>query len=74
MIDRDVWAPEATRRQLCVDTSGLFAYFYPADENHDDARSFFAWLHRGDPAQWRLFVNDYVIDECCSLLARKSSP
>lgn len=73
-VDTAVWGPSASRGRLCVDTSGLFAYFYPADENHDDARAFFEWLRRGETTPWRLFVNDYVIDELCSLLARKSSP
>jgi len=73
-IDPAIWGPEAARGRLCVDTSGLFAYFYPADEHHDDARAFFAWLKRKETAPWRMFVNDYVIDELCSLLARKSGP
>lgn len=74
MIDPPIWGPTGSRGRLCVDTSGLFAYFYPADAQHDDARAFFEWLHRQDATPWRMFVNDYVIDELCSLLARKSSP
>lgn len=74
MIDPAVWGPADARGRLCVDTSGLFAYFYPADEHHDEARAFFEWLRRGPSTPWRPFVNDYVIDECCSLLARRSSP
>lgn len=73
-VDPAVWGPQTGRRRLCVDTSGLFAYFYPADENHDDARAFFDWLRSTNTVPWRLFVNDFVIDELCSLLARKSDP
>lgn len=74
VIDPAIWGPDDSRGRLCVDTSGLFAYFYPADEHHEDARAFFEWLRRQGTAPWRLFVNDYVVDELCSLLARKSSP
>lgn len=73
-IDLAVWGPANGRGQLCVDTSGLFAYFYPADDQHDDARAFFEWLRRQETAPWRLFVNDYVLDELLSLLSRKSGP
>lgn len=74
MIDQRTWGPESSRGHLCVDTSALFAYFYTADEQHQATRTFFEWLSRQPTAPWRLFVNDYVIDELCSLLARKSSP
>lgn len=57
-----------------MDTSGLFACFYPEDAHHADARAFFDWLYHHESVPWRLFVNDYVIDELCSLLARKSDP
>lgn len=73
-IDPSIWGPTDDRGSLCVDTSGLFAYFYPADEYHDDARAFFSWLRGCRTAPWRMFVNDFVIDELCSLLARKSGP
>lgn len=73
-IDPAVWGPTDHRGRLCVDTAGLFAYCYPADERHAEARAFFAWLRRQETAPWRLFVNDYVLDELCSLLGRKSSP
>lgn len=73
-LDPSVWGPAGGRGRLCVDTSGLFAYFYPADEHHEDARAFFEWLRGRETAPWRMFVNDYVIDELCSLLARKSTP
>lgn len=73
-IDPTVWGPANGRGRLCVDTSGLFAYFYPADERHDDASAFFEWLRRQETAPWRLFVNDYVLDELLSLLSRKSRP
>lgn len=73
-IDPAVWGPAEGRGWLCVDTSGLFAYFYPADVRHGDARAFFEWLRGQDTAPWRLFVNDYVVDELCSLLGRKSGP
>lgn len=73
-IDPAIWGPTHGRGRLCIDTSGLFAYFYPADEAHADARAFFEWLYRQESAPWRLFVNDYVLDELLSLLARKSRP
>lgn len=73
-IEPAIWGPSDDRSYLCVDTSGLFAYFYPADEYHPDAREFFEWLRGRQTAPWRLFVNDFVVDELCSLLARKSGP
>ena len=73
-IDPSIWGPSIGRRQLCVDTSAIFAYFYPADAYHEDARAFFAWLRDHPSVPWRMFLNDYVIDELCSLLARKSNP
>lgn len=73
-IDPAIWGPSNSRGRLCVDTSALFAYFYPADEHHDNARAFFDWLHHRETVPWRLFVNGYVVDELCSLLARKSAP
>lgn len=73
-IDPAIWGPSVRRGRLCVDTAGLFAYVYPADEHHADARAFFEWLRRQETTPWRLFVNDYVLDELLSLLSRKSSP
>lgn len=73
-VDDAIWGPSGRRGPLCADTSGLFAYFYPADVHHEDAQAFFQWLRGRETTPWRLFVNDYVIDELCSLLNRKSAP
>lgn len=71
-IDRTAWTPPSGRGTLCVDTSGLFAYFYPADADHERAREFFAWLQGRQTAPWRLFVDDHVLDDLLTLLVRKS--
>lgn len=71
-VDPDVWGPRSGRGRLCVDTSGLFAYVYPDDRDHDRARAFFEWLAAQRSVPWRLFVNDFVVDELLTLLVRKS--
>lgn len=58
---------------LFVDSSALFAYFYPGDAHHDDATAFFDGLRRGRLPYRPLFVDDYVLDETVTLLAKYST-
>lgn len=53
---------------LFVDSSAFYAYFYPDDERHDDARTFFARVRDGDLPYRPLFTDDYVLDEVVTRL------
>ncbi len=53
---------------IFVDSSALYAYFYPRDECHDDAQTFFEAVRRGDLPYRPMFTNDYVLDEVVTRL------
>lgn len=56
---------------LFVDTSAWFARFYRRDEYHDDVSAFFETVLKGSSIYRPLYVNDYVIDELCTLLKKR---
>lgn len=56
---------------LFVDTSAWFARFYRRDEYHDDVSAFFETVLKGSSIYRPIYVNDYVIDELCTLLNRR---
>lgn len=59
---------------LFLDTSGLFAYFYPDAAEHDATRTFFQRVVGGDIPYRPLYTNTYVIDELVTLLQSKATP
>lgn len=56
---------------LFLDSSALFAYFYPNDERHEDAIEFFDALRAGDLPYRPLFANDYILDEAVTTIQNK---
>lgn len=72
--DGDRFAPASDGPTgLFVDSSALFAYFYPGDAHHDDATDFFERLRRGRLPYRPIFANDYVLDEVVTLLSKYST-
>lgn len=70
----DQFRPEAAGATgLFVDSSGLYAYFYPRDQCHETARAFFEAERTGDLPYRPLFTNDYVLDEVVTRLGRHAS-
>ncbi|MDL5362328.1 type II toxin-antitoxin system VapC family toxin [Halalkalicoccus sp. NIPERK01] len=58
---------------LFLDSSAIYAYFYPRDELHDDARSAFEAIRTGELPYRPLYTNDYVLDEAVTRLRRYTS-
>lgn len=70
----DRFTPEtAGPTALFVDSSALYAYFYPRDRRHDSASAFFAAERTGDLPYRPLFTNDYVLDEVVTRLRRHAT-
>jgi predicted nucleic acid-binding protein len=58
---------------LFLDSSAIYAYFYPRDELHEDARSAFEAVRTGNLPYRPLYTNDYVLDEVVTRLRRYTS-
>lgn len=58
---------------LFVDSSALYAYFYPRDQCHETARAFFEAERTGSLPYRPLFTNDYVLDEVVTRLRRHAN-
>jgi predicted nucleic acid-binding protein len=58
---------------LFVDSSSLYAYFYPRDRYHESAREFFEAERTGTLPYRPLFTNDYVLDEVVTRLRRHAT-
>lgn len=58
---------------LFLDSSAIYAYFYPRDELHEDARAAFEAIRTGDLPYRPLYTNDYVLDEAVTRLRRYTS-
>lgn len=70
----DRFAPASDRPVgIFVDSSALFAYYYPRDERHDAASRFFEAVRRGSLPYRPLFTNDYVLDEVVTRLGRHAT-
>lgn len=58
---------------LFLDSSAIYAYFYPRDELHEDARAAFEAIWDGTLPYRPLYTNDYVLDETVTRLRRYTS-
>lgn len=58
---------------LFLDSSAIYAYFYPRDERHEDARNAFEAIRKGVLPYRPLYTNDYVLDEAVTRLRRYTS-
>lgn len=58
---------------LFLDSSAVYAYFYPRDELHEDARNAFEGIRTGKLPYRPLYTNDYVLDEAVTRLRRYTS-
>lgn len=58
---------------LFVDSSALYAYFYPRDRYHETTRSFFEGVRTGEIPYRPLLTNDYVLDEVVTRLRRHAT-
>lgn len=70
----DRFAPDAAGPTgLFVDSSVLYAYYYPRDRRHEAAREFFEAERTGALPYRPLFTNDYVLDEVVTRLRRSTT-
>lgn len=58
---------------LFIDSSALYAYYYPRDRRHGVAREFFETERTGELPYRPLFTNDYVLDEVVTRLRRHAT-
>ncbi|WP_255192954.1 type II toxin-antitoxin system VapC family toxin [Natronobeatus ordinarius] len=59
---------------LFLDTSGLFAYFHPRADEHEETKAFFDRIVTGSTPYRPLYTNTYVVDELVTLLQSKATP
>lgn len=73
-FDRAAFAPASPGpTPLFLDTSGLFAYFNPRVDRHDEARDFVRAVGDGEIPYRPLYTGTYVVDELLTLLSSKGT-
>lgn len=64
---------EPVPKPLFVDTGAFYAYFDATDANHEQSRSTFDRIRRGELAYDPLYTSRYVISELATLLLRRAT-
>ncbi|WP_136688399.1 type II toxin-antitoxin system VapC family toxin [Halorhabdus amylolytica] len=74
MTDLERFRPSSNgSTALFLDTSGLFAYFHPQADEHEEATAFLQAVGSNEVPYRPLYTSTYVVDELATLLLSKGT-